>query len=180
VDGRGETELAGLLDAADAGDKRAYREFLRLAGRLVSQFIHRRVDGRGGIDVDDITQDVLLAIHLKRHTRRRDMPVTPWLYAVARYKLIDALRRRGRQREIAMDNLPEVPAEPQKESLTDREIDNALKDLSPGQRSVVAALSVQGLTIRDAANDLGMKESAVRVAWHRGLAAIAVRLGRRP
>jgi len=85
VDGRGETELAGLLDAADAGDKRAYREFLRLAGRLVSQFIHRRVDGRGGIDVDDITQDVLLAIHLKRHTRRRDMPVTPWLYAVARY-----------------------------------------------------------------------------------------------
>jgi RNA polymerase sigma-70 factor (ECF subfamily) len=180
VDGRGEAELAGLLDAANAGDKRAYREFLGLAGRLVSAFVQRRAAGRNGIDVDDITQDVLLAIHLKRHTRRRDLPVTPWLYAIARYKLIDALRRRGRQREIAMDNLPEAPGEPQKDSLTHREIDNALNDLAPGQRSVVAALSVQGLTIREAASHLGMKESAVRVAWHRGLAAITARLGRRP
>ena len=177
MDGNDETELARLMRAALAGDERAYTEFLRRAACLVRGFARRKVV-QGGIDPEDIVQETLLAVHMKRHTWRDDAPVTPWLYAIARYKLIDAFRRRGRRVEIEIGEIPETFAEPEPETVSDREIGRALETLAPGQRSVVAAVSVDGLSISETAKSLGMTETAVRVALHRGLTAIAQRFGR--
>lgn len=178
VDGKDENELARLMRAAMAGDERAYGEFLRRAAHLVRGFARRKV-AQGGIDPEDIVQETLLAIHVKRHTWRQDAPVTPWLYAIARYKLIDAFRRRGRRIEIEIGEIAETLAGPEPEAVSDREIGRALGTLAPGQRSVVAAISVDGRSIGETAKSLGMTETAVRVAHHRGLAAIARRYGRR-
>lgn len=177
MDGRGEIELARLMRAAIAGDEKAYREFLRRAACLVRGFARRKIV-MGGIDPEDIVQETLLAIHMKRHTWRDDAPVTPWLYAIARCKLIDAFRCQGRRVEIDIDGIAEAIAEPQPESAREWEIDRALEGLAPGQRSVVAAISVEGRSISETARNLGMSETAVRVALHRGLAAIAKRFGR--
>jgi RNA polymerase sigma-70 factor (ECF subfamily) len=177
LDGNDETELVRLMRAALAGDERAYTEFLHRAAYLVRGFARRKVV-RGGIDPEDIVQETLLVIHMKRHTWRRDAPVTPWLYAIARYKLIDAFRRRGRRVEIEIGEIPETFAAPEPETVSDREIGRALETLAPGQRSVVAAVSVAGLSISETAKSLGMTETAVRVALHRGLTAIAKRFGR--
>lgn len=177
MDGRGENELARLMRAAIAGDERAYGEFLRRAACLVRGFARRKVV-HGGIDPEDIVQETLLAIHIKRHTWRDDAPITPWLYAIARYKLIDAFRRRGRRMEIDIDEIAGAVAEPPAESAREWEIDRALEGLAPGQRSVVAAVSVDGRSISETASNLGMSETAVRVALHRGLAAIAKRFER--
>jgi RNA polymerase sigma-70 factor (ECF subfamily) len=136
--------------------------------------------GQSGIDAEDIVQETLLAIHVKRHTWRDDSPVTPWLYAIARYKLADAFRRQGRRPEVTIDAIAETAAAPQTESAMQWEVDRALGKLAPGQRAVVAALAVDGQSISETATNLGMKETAVRVAFHRGLAAITARLGRRP
>jgi RNA polymerase sigma-70 factor (ECF subfamily) len=177
LDGRGEIELARLMRAAIAGDERAYIEFLRRAACLVRGFARRKVV-QSGIDPEDVVQETLLAVHMKRATWRDDAPVTPWLYAIARYKLIDAFRRRGRCEEIEIDEIAEIAAEPQTETARDWEIDRALAGLTPGQRSVVAAVSVDGRSIGETARNLGMSETAVRVALHRGLAEIAKRFGR--
>lgn len=64
------------------------------------------------------------------------------------------------------------------ETVGDWEIGRALETSTPGQRSVVTAISVEGRTIAEAASSLDMNETAVRVALHRGLAGIARRLGR--
>jgi RNA polymerase sigma-70 factor, ECF subfamily len=175
--GTDETELARLMRAALAGDERAYTEFLRRAARLVRGFARRRL-AQGGIDPEDIVQETLLAIHMKRHTWQDDAPVTPWVYAIARYKLIDAFRRRGRRVEVEIGEITETFLEPEPETVSDREIGRALETLAPGQRSVVAAVSVDGLSISETAKSLGMTETAVRVALHRGLTAIAQRFGR--
>ena len=175
--GNDETELARLMRAAIAGDERAYTEFLRRAACLVRSFARRKVV-QGGLDPEDIVQETLLAIHIKRHTWRDDAPVTPWLYAIARHKLIDAFRRRGRRVEIEIGEISESFAEPERETVSDREIGRVLETLAPGQRSVVAAVSVDGLSISETAKILGMTEGAVRVALHRGLTAIARRFGR--
>lgn len=177
MDGNDETELARLMRAAIAGDERAYTEFLRRAACLVRGYARRKVV-RGGLDSEDIVQETLLAIHMKRHTWRDAAPVTPWLYAIARHKLIDAFRRRGRRVEIEIGEITETFAEPEPETLSDREIGRVLETLAPGQRSVVAAVSLDGLSIRETAESLGMTETAVRVALHRGLTAIAQRFGR--
>lgn len=177
MDGNEEAELARLFRAALEGDETAYSRFLERVAKMVRGFARRRVT-QGGIDPEDIVQETLLAIHLKRHTWRTQDPVTPWVFAIARYKLIDAFRRVGRRMEIAMDETFDVPAPQAEELASEREVGRALASIAPGQRAVVSSISVDGRSIGETARSLGMTEAAVRVALHRGLAAIARKFGR--
>lgn len=176
MSGSNEAELAGMLGAAIAGDEKAYADFLARIATLVRGFVRRRTM-QGGVDPEDVVQETLLAIHLKRHTWRNDAPVLPWVYAIARYKLIDAFRRRGRRIEVDVDDFADAIAQPEAETVSERDLARALDGLPPGQRSVVSAISVEGRSIGETAAQLDMSEGAVRVALHRGLAAIARRFG---
>ena len=109
---RHDAELTRLMRAAISGDERAYGEFLQGAACLVRSFARRKIV-QGGIDPEDVVQETLLAIHMKRHTWRQDAPITPWLYAIAKYKLIDAFRQRGRRVEIAIGEIAETFAVPE-------------------------------------------------------------------
>lgn len=140
-----EDELACLMRAATAGDERAYGEFLRRAASLVHGFARRKGE-RAGIDPEDVVQETLLAIHMKRHTWREDAPVMPWLYAIARHKLTDAFRGRGRRIKIEAEELAEGLVEPEARMLSERELGRALEMLSSGQRSAVTAVSINGHT----------------------------------
>jgi RNA polymerase sigma-70 factor (ECF subfamily) len=177
VTGKDEAELSRLLRAAIAGDERAYADFLHRIAALVRGFVRRKVV-QGGVDPEDVVQETLLAIHVKRHTWRPDAPVLPWVYAIARFKLIDAFRRRGRRIEVEIDEIAETFAEPETETVSERDINRALDGLPPAQRSVVSSISVDGQSIGETASKLGISETAVRVSLHRGLAAIAKRFGR--
>ncbi len=172
-----EAVLAGLLRSAIAGDERDYARFLERTAALVRGFARRRT-ADGGVDPEDIVQETLLAIHLKRHTWIADAPVLPWVYAIARFKIIDAYRRRGRRIEIDLDDVVETLAQPEADRVSERDVGRALDVLAPGQRGVVAAITVEGRSIGETAQRLGMTETAVRVALHRGLAAIARKFGR--
>jgi RNA polymerase sigma-70 factor (ECF subfamily) len=177
VTGKDEAELSRLLRAAIAGDEKAYADFLHRIAALVRGFVRRKVV-QGGVDPEDVVQETLLAIHVKRHTWRQDAPVLPWVYAIARFKLIDAFRRRGRRIEVEIDEIAETFAEPEMEKVSERDINRALDGLPPAQRSVVSSISVDGQSIGETATRLGISETAVRVSLHRGLAAIAKRFGR--
>lgn len=177
MSGKDEGELASLLRAAMDGDERAYAQFLQRMASLVRAYVRRRIS-HGGVDAEDVVQETLLAIHLKRHTWMADAPVLPWAFAIARFKLIDAFRRRGRRVEVDLDDVADSLAQPEEETVSEREIDRALEMLAPGQRAVVSAISVDGRSIAETASAMGMNETAVRVALHRGLAAIARRFGR--
>jgi RNA polymerase sigma-70 factor (ECF subfamily) len=177
LDGGGDAELARLLNAALGGDDHAYAEFLRQAAGLVRRFAQRRMT-HGGLDPEDVVQETLLAVHLKRHTWRRDAAVGPWLYAIARFKMIDAFRRANRRLEIPVGDDFDAAAPEPEETASEREIDRALASLPPREQSVVSAISVDGRSIAETAGALGMTEGAVRVALHRGLARIARTFGR--
>ncbi|TPK57615.1 MULTISPECIES: sigma-70 family RNA polymerase sigma factor [unclassified Mesorhizobium] len=174
MSGKDEAELSRLMRAAIAGDERAYADFLHRTAALVRGFARRKIV-KGGVDPEDVVQETLLAIHVKRHTWRQDAPVLPWVYAIARFKLIDAFRRRGRRIEIDVDGIAETFAEPETETVSERDINRALDGLPPAQRSVVSSVSVEGRSIGDTAAKFGISETAVRVSLHRGLAAIAKR-----
>ena len=70
--------------------------------------------------------------------------MTPWLYAIARYKLIDAFRRRGSRIEVDLDDIAETRRRARAGAASGREIGRALAALAPGQRSVVSAISRRG------------------------------------
>lgn len=173
-------EWTAAMRAAHAGDPAAYARLLRAVAGPVRAFVRRALDRAGGTgDVEDVVQEVLLAIHLKRHTWDPAAPVGPWIWAIARHKTTDVLRRRGRRAEVDIADFAEIlPAEETADAGRDRDVGRALEALSGRQRAVVSAVSVEGRSIRETADALGMKEGAVRVALHRGLQALAARFGK--
>lgn len=175
-----EKELAALLRESLAGSETSYARFLDRVGRLVRALARRKLGGGTGVEPEDIVQETLLAVHAKRHTWRSSDPVLPWVYAIARYKVVDAYRRRGRRVEVSIDDFAERLEAEQTETVSEREIARAVEGLAAGQARVVRSISVEGRSIAETAKALGMKETAVRVALHRGLSAIAARFGRDP
>jgi RNA polymerase sigma-70 factor (ECF subfamily) len=175
-----EAELAALLRAAIGGDEVSYAGFLRAAAVIVRAVASRRLHPGATVSAEDIVQETLLAVHTKRHTWRQSEPVLPWLLTIARYKLIDSYRRAGARVFVDIDAMAETlaaPDTPNPESAA-RNVERALGSLSDGQQRVVRAIAVDGHSISETAARLGMKETAVRVAFHRGLAAIAAKFGR--
>ncbi len=171
-----EDELAEGMRAALAGDATAYRRLLSSLADMLRRWVRREL-ARQGYEVsetEDIVQETLLAIHLKRASWDQDRPLLPWLRAVTRHKLIDHLRRRGRRIMVPVDGLEDVLAAPEREeTLSVETLDRHLATLPKGQSQVVRAISIDGLSPSDTAKRFDMSEGAVRVALHRGLAALA-------
>ena len=169
-------EWTGLMRSAIKGDSIAYHRLLR-AVTPVLRASARRGLARAGQPVDqseDIVQDILMAVHLKRHTWDANAPFAPWLFAIARNKLIDALRRRGRRVFVNIDDFLEIiPSEPVQDSVPASEFKVHLDDLPARQRDVVQLIAVESTSIKDTAAKLAMSEGAVRVAMHRGLVRLA-------
>jgi RNA polymerase sigma-70 factor (ECF subfamily) len=174
-----EAEWAGLMRQAIAGDAAAYRRLL-VALAPVLRAAARRGYARAGksdADAEDVVQETLLAIHLKRHTWDPSAPLGPWVRAIARNKLIDALRRRGSRIEVPVeDYIDHLPAEAETSSGIVGDVVKRLHQLPERQREVVRAIAVEGVSIADTAARLAVSPGAVRVALHRGLAALALRL----
>jgi RNA polymerase sigma-70 factor (ECF subfamily) len=178
VRGRDE-EWTDLMRSANAGDNAAYQRLLKAVAPVLRTGARRGL-ARAGQPVDqseDIVQDILLAVHLKRHTWDPNAPFAPWLFAIARNKLIDALRRRGRRVFVNIDDFAEtIPSEPAPETLPATEVTRHLEMLPPRQREVLQSIAVDSASIKDTAAKLSMSEGAVRVALHRGLSALAGKL----
>lgn len=171
-----EVEWAQWMRAGLAGDAVAYQRLLTELATLLRGIVRGGFQryGAGVSDVEDVVQETLLAIHLKRQTWNASEPLLPWVRTIARNKLIDSLRRRGRRVNLPIDDFLEIlPAPEADESLSSDETERLLSVLSERQRAVVQAISVDGQSTRDTASRLGISEGAVRVALHRGLSALS-------
>lgn len=171
-----ESHWAELMRAAVRGDTGSYHRLLQelapvLRG-LASRGFARRNLGRE--DVEDVVQETLLALHLKRGTWDERRPFFPWLYAIAQNKLIDNLRRRGRQAHVTVDEIGELlAAEEQPAELNRVDAERLIARLKGREREIVVAISIEGASAREVAQRLGMTEGAVRVALHRALQSLA-------
>jgi RNA polymerase sigma-70 factor, ECF subfamily len=125
--------------------------------------------GRGNADAEDIVQEILIAIHVKRSSWDRTQPLRPWINAIARYKLIDCLRRQNVRSATPIDDVAETLAAPTDEPTDRGDARKLLRRLPERERSIVEGISLEGRSIRDTASALGMQEGAVRVALHRAL-----------
>lgn len=173
-----ELEWAGLMRAANAGDEAAYARLLTsLAPAL--RAMARRGLARTGLDEEDVVQETLLAIHLKRHTWDEGRPIGPWVRAIAHHKLVDAVRRRhggGRRVEVPVEDVADLlPASTPDPDRAVEQVERHLEALPARQRDVVRALTMEGASVRDTARRLETSEGNVRVALHRGLKALAAR-----
>jgi RNA polymerase sigma factor (sigma-70 family) len=174
-----EARLKELLVAGLAGDGAAYHSFLQQLSTHLRAFLRKRL-ARLPDDVEDLVQETLLAVHNQRHTYDPRQPVTAWLHAIAKYKLVDLLRRRAR-RELYTEPLDEdyedvLGAEDAGAAEARRDLAKLLDLLPEGQRRPIVHMKLEGLSVAETARKTKMSESAVKVAVHRGLKALAARI----
>ena len=157
-----------LLRRGLGGDATAYAAFLTGITPVLRNIVRARTGGAE--DVEDILQEVLLAVHAKRHTWRVSDPVTPWLYAIARYKTADAgRRRRGQGGQVPIDTVAEVLPEETGDTTAARDLAQLLGRIDTHSAGIVRSVGIEGQSAGEVGARLGMTEGAVRVAYHRAL-----------
>ena len=162
------------MRAANRGDAAAYRQLLQAVTPVLRGVVRARGATLGPEAREDVVQEVLLAIHLKRQTWREDAPLRPWLYAIARHKTADAFRARGHRIDLPIEDFTDVlAAEETADPTLGRDIEKVLGRLEPRAADILRGLGLQGETVAETALRLQMTEGAVRVALHRALKSIA-------
>lgn len=170
-----ESRLRPLWLAAQAGDERAYRESLALMAVRLRAYFRRRMPASPD-DVEDLVQETMLAVHLKRGTYDPGFPVTAWLTAIAQHKLVDLWRRRGRKEGLhdAYDDVDESElATVQAEPHAARDVGVLLQSLPPAQRQAIELTRLEGLSVAEASSRTGASEASIKVQVHRGLKRLA-------
>lgn len=170
-----EQRLRALLLQGMEGDAQAYQAFLKGLSTHLRAFLRRRLSSLPD-DIEDLVQDILLAVHNQRHTYRPDQPLTAWVNAMARYKLIDLLRSRsGREalHDPIEDDMALFATNDHDAADARRDVGKLLNQLPDNQRLPIVHTKLEGLSVTEAAAATGMSESAIKVGVHRGMKALA-------
>ena len=177
---QGEDRLSEWMGRYQRGDgevlAKLYREVAPGMLNYIYGFVHDRALA------EDLLQEVFLRIHKVRHTYRPDSPAKPWLFAIARYVSIDALRKRGRTREVAYEEgfmKTQSPDALEQTELSEsmEQVERVLDGLPGGQREAFVLTKVAGLSVQEASAVLGISEGATKVRVHRALGAVRELLG---
>jgi RNA polymerase sigma-70 factor (ECF subfamily) len=170
-----ETNLKPLWLRAQQGDEVAYRQALEKIALRVRAFLRRRMQSTPD-EIEDLVQETLLALHLQRGTFDPTLPVSAWVTAIARHKLVDLWRRRGRREGLhtALDDVDEalLAAEPVEQG-AQRDLERLLQQLPEVQRQAIVLTKIEGLSVSEASMRTGNSESAIKVQVHRGLKRLA-------
>lgn len=173
---RAEAEWEALMRRATAGDGEAYRRLLASLTPALRAVVRRNC-GRIGLDpgeAEDVVQETLLAIHLKRDTWEPERPIGPWIMTIARNKLVDARRRRGAAATAPIEDFADMLSVGSTDDDLDRiDLDRMIARLGDRDQSLVRALAIEGRSVRETAATLNMSEGAVRVALHRAVKRLA-------
>jgi RNA polymerase sigma-70 factor (ECF subfamily) len=177
-----EAELKNLMLAGLEGDGMAHRKLLvQLSARLRAYYKTRLEGaGRNANEAEDLVQEALLAIHIKRHTYDPAEPFTPWAYAIARYKLVDYLRAtRGPMTDVPIEEATELSAQDDhigSESAYD--LRRLLDHLPSKMRQTIQCVKIEGLSVAEAARRCSISESSVKINVYRGLRRLAAAITR--
>ena len=169
---RDEATLAVFMHKAKAGDKDSYKQFLTAVTPLIRGIIRGNAGGLGQDQQEDIVQDVLMAVHAKRHSWDSARPIRPWLFAITRYKVVDAFRQYGKAQHVDIDDYTETLVMADTDDDNQIDVRRCIARLKGKQRQIVEAIVLDGKSHDDVARELGMRANAVRVNFHRGVATL--------
>ena len=188
-----EERLKSQFLAGGAGDAKAYASFLDLAAKIIRSNLRKTIPSSRSHSRDlleDLVQDVLLALHQKRHTFRPDYPILPWLFAIARHRWIDIARMISVRPQLLNWEESDFSAiaDPNAEDRAERavlefeakeKVSEMLEILSPKQRELIRMAKLEELPLAEVAVRLGMSLSAVKVGVHRAMHKLAGTVGSR-
>jgi RNA polymerase sigma-70 factor, ECF subfamily len=164
-----------LMARWQQGDAGACRELLDNVGPSLTYFLRRRVADPH--ELEDVYQEVFMAIFEARHTYEPGRPFEPWLFAIARNIAVDYSRRRW-TRAHWEELVAELPEQPSDTSTTvTPELSAVLAELPPDQREAFSMLKLDGLSVEAAAARAGVSAGALKVRAHRAYKSLKRLIG---
>lgn len=164
-------QLTMLAEQTLSGDMGAYNRLLSIVTPALNQYFRRQFNL--GLTAEDLTQETLLAVHTKFHTFKRGQPFMPWLYAVARYKAIDYLRRMKRlmpiNGTIDEQDISQIPAPTQTTEPPEDVLAAALSQLSQRDRTLIQLAKLDGMPLQQVSQTLGISLAATKTGLHRAV-----------
>jgi RNA polymerase sigma-70 factor, ECF subfamily len=172
-----ESRLKQLMLLGLGGDSAAYQSLLSELCVLLRRYYRRRL-GSGSSESEDLVQETLIAMHERRMTFDRAQPVTAWIYAIARYKLVDHLRRKRVRTSVALDECEELFAPDDIEQAgASRDVEQLLATLPAAAGEAIRLTKLEGHSVEEAASRTGKSVSAIKVSIHRALMRLSQRRG---
>ena len=179
-----ERKLVSLMRAAQAGDRAAYDQLLRISIPFIKMVARKQ--GVSVDAVDDVVQEALLTLHRSLMEYDPNRPYSAWLRTITRRRAIDLLRWHGRTdlREVhdpaEFQNHPDSGATPEDnaEATGRRNFLSAVAASLPArQREAVEQLALAGKSLVEAAAATGQTQGALAVNLHRALNTLRTRFG---
>ena len=171
---RSDDDWSALMRAGIAGDQRAYRLLLERMAPVLRGIVQARAGGMDMSWCEDVVQDTLLAVHLKRGTWDDSQPLQPWVYAIARHKVVDAFRRRGRAVHLPVEDFAEaLAAEQGPDPFEAADAGRLIARLPERDAALLRCLALEARGHDECGARLGLTQGGLRVALHRALQRLA-------
>ena len=179
-----EARLSALMGEALAGNAASYRVLLSELGKHLRAYFLRRLGREREADAEDLVQETLMAVHTHRATYEPGRPFTAWAHAIARYKLIDHVRRRRatlpiEDAEALATSEALFAGDDVEAAMSRRDVERMLSTMPAQSGALIRQVKLEGRSIAEASAESGLSESAVKVSIHRGLKVLAARFGGR-
>jgi len=188
-----------LMAESQAGDKEAFQCLLTEISTVIERFCLKRA-GYLGV-TEDVVQETLIAIHRYRQSYDPDRSFRRWMFAIAKHKLVDAIRKRTKYDhaddfyEVFVTNPGALPYSTIGGQMSDHalykahnveygmeerkgQLTVALRQLPSKYREAFRLVKMEGFSVRGAAAELGVTESAVKVRVHRAFKMIVKKIGK--
>jgi RNA polymerase sigma-70 factor (ECF subfamily) len=168
-----------LLAAHAAGDPNAFAALIeRHRARMWAVALRTLRDPE---EAADALQEALISAARRASSFRAGAQVTTWLHRIVVNACLDRVRRRQARPQVPLpDAGPDEPADP-RDSIGEREtqlvVQQALAELPDAQRAAIVLVDVQGYSVAEAAQVLGISEGTVKSRAARGRARLAKILG---
>lgn len=135
----------------------------------------KRSSRLAGEQIEDLVQEVLLAIHNKRDTYRVDLPLLPWMHSITRYKLIDSIRAQGREPAFCEwnDELGQSVSDEAADSfVATSDLETLMASLPEKQREILRLAKLEEMPLQEIGTRMNMSLANVKVTVHRALASL--------
>lgn len=170
-------EITALLRSGLSGDQNAYSKFLATITPMLRRMVARKL---AQPDVEDVVQDILISIHKARHTYDGERPLMPWLSSIANFRVTDHLRKHYSQMRhqcVDIADYENILSDVTESATGDESVNELLHDVPEKHKRILTLMHVEGYTAKEIGKQMGMNESAVKVAAHRAIKKIREKFG---
>ncbi|AZG47016.1 RNA polymerase sigma factor SigM [Gordonia insulae] len=132
-------------------------------------------------DAADALQDALLNAHRMADRFRSDAKVTSWLHRIVVNACLDRIRRNRVRVTVPIPEYDVLPLADERDQMAavdlSMSIGKALDTLPPDQRAAVVAVDLEGYSVSEAAERLGVPPGTIKSRCSRGRVRLAQVLG---